>query len=147
QSNRRFTEWSRRAPSDMDGKAGRPSKRERASQTPYKNECSTHGAGRRPSERATGAWLHHSRTRTVAAVSARRSLRQSKTAATDHAGNAEDIFHYHGDRLHQFATACRTRLREGAGRRNRALSSTQRRKSVLFNGRRSAWPEGPAIGG
>src|SRR5206468_12379997 len=110
----------------MDGKAGRPSKRERASQTPYKNECCSHGAVRRTSERATGAWLHHSRTRTVAAVSARRSLRQSETAATDHAGNAEDIFHYHGDRLHKLAATRRTRPRESAGRCNRALSSTQR---------------------
>ena len=33
---RRLTEWIRRALSDMDGKAGRPSERERASQTPYK---------------------------------------------------------------------------------------------------------------
>jgi hypothetical protein len=33
--DQRLAEWSRRAPSDMDGKAGRPSERERASQTPY----------------------------------------------------------------------------------------------------------------
>src|SRR5205809_7309535 len=131
----------------MDGKAGRPSKRERASQTPYKNECCSHGAVRRPSERATGAWLHHSRTRTVAAVSARRSLRQSETAATDEHRNAEHVFHHHRDRLHKLAAACRTRLRNGARRCNGALSSAQRRKSVLFNGRRSAWPEGPAIRG
>src|SRR6266404_957275 len=32
---RRFAEWSRRAPSDMDGQVERPSKRERASHTPY----------------------------------------------------------------------------------------------------------------
>src|SRR5216117_3059009 len=117
QSNRRFTE------------------------TPYKNECCSHGAVRRPSERSAGAWLHHSRTRTVAAVSARRSLRQSETAATDHAGNAEDIFHYHGDRLHKLATTRRARLRKGAGRRNRALSSAQGRKGLFLNRRRSARPE------
>jgi len=29
-----LAEWSRRAPNDMDGKAGRPSERERASQKP-----------------------------------------------------------------------------------------------------------------
>ena len=33
---RRFTEWSRREPSDIDGWVERPSERERASQTPYK---------------------------------------------------------------------------------------------------------------
>src|SRR5262245_14167326 len=32
----RFTEWSRREPSDMDGQVQRPSERERASQTPYR---------------------------------------------------------------------------------------------------------------
>src|SRR5438094_521357 len=37
----------------------------------YKYECCSHGAVRRASEHATGAWLHHSRTRTVVAVSAR----------------------------------------------------------------------------
>ena len=35
QTPRRFTEWSRRAPSDIDGQAGGRAKRERASQTPY----------------------------------------------------------------------------------------------------------------
>ena len=40
--------------------------------------------------------------------------------------DAEDIFHHHGDRLHQFAAACRARLRESAGRRNRALSPAER---------------------
>src|SRR6267378_7580692 len=53
-------------------------------------------------------------------------LRQSQTAANDgNHSNAQDIFHYHSDRLHQFAAAHRTRLRESPGRRHRALSSAQ----------------------
>jgi error-prone DNA polymerase len=35
---RRFTEWSRRDASDIDGQVEKPSERERASQTPYKSE-------------------------------------------------------------------------------------------------------------
>src|SRR5438874_8631076 len=35
QTPRRFTEWSRRAPSDIDGQPGGRANRERASQTPY----------------------------------------------------------------------------------------------------------------
>jgi holo-[acyl-carrier protein] synthase len=43
---RRFTEWSRRAPSDMDGQVARPRERERTSQTPYNSsEMSVIGIG------------------------------------------------------------------------------------------------------
>ena len=41
QRGRRFTEWSRREPSDMDGQVARPSERERASQTPYNNSLTS----------------------------------------------------------------------------------------------------------
>ena len=41
QRGRRFTEWSRREPSDMDGQVARQSERERASQTPYNNSLTS----------------------------------------------------------------------------------------------------------
>src|SRR5436305_6695818 len=106
--------------------------------------CS-HGTVGRSSVRSAGAWLQLP-TYCCGGVSPRR-LRQSETAATDHAGNAEDIFHYHGDRLHKLATTLRERLRKDAGRRNDALSTAQGRKGLFLNRRRSAWPEGPAIRG
>src|SRR5439155_379372 len=61
--------------------------------------------------------------------------------------NAEDLFHHHGDRLHEFAAAHRARLRKSAGRCDRALSSAQRRKSFLSDRGRSARPESAAISG
>src|SRR6266567_1712694 len=36
--------------------------------------------------------------------------------------HAEDVLHHDGDRLHEFAAPHRSRLRKGAGRRDRALS-------------------------
>src|SRR5438105_14093904 len=60
--------------------------------------------------------------------------------------HAEDLFHHHGDRLHEFAAAYRSRLRKSAGGRDRALSPAQRRKSFLFDRGRSARSESAAIG-
>jgi hypothetical protein len=41
QKGRRFTQWSRREPSDVDGQVARPRERERASQTSYNNSLTS----------------------------------------------------------------------------------------------------------
>src|SRR5438045_2568892 len=75
-------------------------------------DCS-HGPVGRRTVRATGAWLQ-------LPVACRLARPQYLGA------NAEDIFHHYSHLLHELVAACRARLRDGAGRRDCAVSSAQR---------------------